>query len=199
MEAIQKLVEVYMERFCGNSKRCLVTLLSILVLVMGIASPSYGRTEEFSEHKARALFVYHFLKFTTWPNSKSKKKKRTICVMGDADIIKGLELVGKNKENTIHFTIQEKNEKSSFDSCDLVFIGRSLTSKLPFLLEIFNSRPIFTVSDIDDFVEKDGMAGLYVSEGQRPQLEFNQKVAKKSKIIINPMLFELARKVIADE
>ncbi len=79
-------------------------------------------------------------------------------------------------------------------SCDVLFLCESENSCLKELIGLTTGHHILTVSDIPDFVKRDGVIG-FVKDSNKIRFEINLNAAEKEKLKIRSQLLTLAKQV----
>lgn len=59
---------------------------AIIVYLLTVSAPVPAADSEkvLPEYRIRAAFIYNFLKFVTWPETRSPKNGANVCIIGDA-------------------------------------------------------------------------------------------------------------------
>lgn len=169
--------------------RNLITRIILILWVAVLPVSSYGETT-IEGYTVKAVFMYNFTKFIEWPE---EHKTTNICVLGKDPFGKALTTLEKQKAPEIK--VRNKTYGDDLEDCHVLFISESEKFRLEHILAIIEGKPILTISEIKDFIEKDGMIG-FINDKNRVKLEMNAKSMLKNKLKVEPMLLEIARKVI---
>ena len=133
-----------------------------------------------------------------WPEDKAVAKRSgiDICVIGDSDLMQTGPVFQKASTPKLALSlVQEKTPANAISHCHIVFIGRGEDIRLSSILANFKSKPILTVSDIDDFAERGGMIG-FVMVNDKVKLVINPAAAAAAGLRIDAQLLEIALRVI---
>jgi hypothetical protein len=211
----------------------LVCLLFVAMLVsptlMGLThnQPSNAAKKKDAnqaEYEIKAAFVYNFMKFIKWPDSKKntlngsdkKPKPITIGILGKNPFGKAFDpVLDKKVDNrpiqlveiesfkifrrdyqTSAKAIQAYREKykKTFRTCEIVFISDTEKMYTDELLAILSDQAILTVSDLPEFAQKGGIVG-FVIDRKKVRFEINLNSAKREDLQIRSQLLGLAKKV----
>ncbi|MFD2229197.1 YfiR family protein [Alkalimarinus sediminis] len=146
-----------------------------------------------SENEIKAVYLYNFIKFITWPQ-ESASENINICIYGDnpfgAQTEKLSTLKARNRPLQIIYP-----DKTDRPDCSVVFISPSEEKFADELLNRINDHPVLTVSDIENFTNKGGVIG-FIKLGNVVKFDINLKKARASNIQISSKLLELANQVI---
>ena len=166
------------------------SITSILILLLTLfCSTVHAR----SENEIKVVYLYNFIKFIKWPQEPTTSNI-TICLYGEntfGDAIKKLNtLKARNRSLEVIFPSRSESIR-----CSVVFIGSSEKTNADGLLIEIDSKPVLTVSDIENFTDKGGIIG-FIKLGNTVKFDINLKQARSSNIKISSKLLELANHVI---
>lgn len=153
-----------------------------------------GQTD--SEYRVKAAFLYNFTRFTSWPDSGDTQFN--LCILGDSPFNSELEsLSGKTVHDRPLVISYPQSQEESAD-CHTVFISRSLTSDVAEIIRSLGSRPVLTVSDIDNFTGQGGIIGMHTVDS-RVRFSINIASAARSGLSISSKLLSLASAIRAGD
>jgi hypothetical protein len=112
------------------------------------------------EYEIKALFLYHFTNFVSWPHSAftGDADPFRICLFGEDPFGKTIDLTVNNQQVDNHPLVVERiNDISALRTCHILFIHPSEQVRLEEVLNAIKDYPILTVSEIEGFVTKGGM------------------------------------------
>jgi len=179
-----------MNRLFGKVKFLFLLAIAITFQVSW-ALPVYA--DNFKS-KAKAVMVYKFFQYVTWPqtNSFSASNEACFCYRGKNSFLPILTYIKNKKKSGPQFTIKEVSSFDNIDSCHLLFISDLDDSTLSFLRR--TPLPILTVSDEMSFFENGGMISLYFEE-DRLQLEVNKTRLSEAGLNISSKLLRIAKNI----
>lgn len=164
-------------------------LLFFILLLSCISTTVQAR----SENEIKAVYLYNFIKFITWPQEPTTSNIN-ICVYGDNPFGAQTEKLNTLKARNRPLNIIYPDKKDRPD-CTVVFISPSEEKFADELLVRINNHPVLTVSDMDSFIDKGGIIG-FIKLGNVVKFDINLKKARASNIQISSKLLELANQVI---
>ncbi|WP_250654819.1 YfiR family protein [Alkalimarinus coralli] len=172
------------------TRRPATRLLSTIILLLLFVS---GMAQARSENEIKAVYLYNFIKFITWPQEPTTSDIN-ICVYGDNPFGAQTERLNtlKARNRALHIIYPDKKDRPD---CTVVFISPSEEKFAAELLKRINNHPILTVSDIESFTDKGGIIG-FIKLGNVVKFDINLKKARASNIQISSKLLELANQVI---
>jgi hypothetical protein len=170
------------------------TILLLLSLVLICKTTAYAE-DQTSEYKVKAVYLYNFTKFVSWPDTTLPGDTQTIniCVLGKNPFGSLLEPITHMKTQGKTITIEYIEDIRALEkkSCHILFISASEQGALAELLRKTATMPILTVSDMDGFVRHDGIIGFVVKE-DKVRLEINLSAARQTGLTISAKLLEIA-------
>ncbi len=134
-------------------------LLIILILILYQQLPAQN-------YKFQALFIYNIAQRIEWPLLTDDF---IIGVVGSKEITHELQDISTKRKMFGHnIKIMEiSNSNPQIENCQLIYVGRSSSSKINNIKSIVKNRPILLVSD------KKGLAGAHINFIDTPQkIEF---------------------------
>ena len=175
------------------------TVRGLLILVALLFSDtSIASQNALKESEAKALLLYNFAKFTTWPGTafNSNQDPLIIGVIGPNPFgktlrsFKGKRIRGR-KIDIRHFRTPEDYTKSHILFCN-VKSSRALKDLIDEL--DLEKNHVLTVGDFEQFAESGGVIGLDI-RGNRLIIKFNSRAAKRDNLYLSENLVSLAEKV----
>ncbi len=170
------------------------TILLLLSLVLICKATAYAE-DQTSEYKVKAVYLYNFTKFVSWPDTTPPGNTQTIniCVLGKNPFGSLLEPITHMKTQDRTITVENIEDLRALEkkNCQILFISASEQGAAAELLRKTAKMPILTVSDIADFAHHDGIIGFVVKEG-KVRLEINIRAARQVGLTISAKLLEIA-------
>ncbi len=168
-----------------------------LVAAFTAASGALVLAQRSPEYQVKAAYLYGFGRFVEWPGSASPGSNLfVVCVLGDDpfgrwldDVVAGA--VMKDKPVSVRRIAQL--EDSSV--CHTLFISASESARLGQILETLDRRPVLTVSDTPQFVQRGGMIGFSL-DGKRVRFTVNLGAAQDAGLLLNSELLRVAATVL---
>lgn len=175
----------------GFQKRLLCHLLNILLFIYTFSTNLAA--DELNPYQVKAVYLFNFSKFVTWPKSSLSQPDFTICILGKDPFGVYLDLTLEDTQTTPHpihaRRIQNLNQLSH---CPLLFISTSEQGRLSEILAITTHQAILTVSDIPDFAKRGGCIELYNTQ-RKINLIINLTSVKHAGLSIRANLLQLSK------
>ncbi len=177
-------------------RRGLVLLLAVSLYV--VPTSAITNPKAIATDALMALYTYNFAKFTTWPSMafRTPDAPLILCIIGKKPFsLEALAAVDKKKIQTHPVIINHFPRVTTLEGCHIAFVSRSEHWRLESILEELESRPVLTVSDIDEFSEQGGMITLTKSK-ERLLFDINLQASRLAGLTISSKLIELARNIV---
>jgi hypothetical protein len=169
----------------------LVTAASLLaVLLLTIPATALADDAEISEYRVKAAFLYNFSRFVTWPETTLQDRTEfSLCVIGTDPFGAQLDkLAGKPvHKNTL--VVKRLKSLTLADDCQLVYISED--TEFTEVLLLVREKPVLTVSDAEDFIEKSGIIQFEMVQ-DKVRFRINMNAAKGASLSISSKLLSLA-------
>lgn len=162
---------------------------------MGICTifPQSLQADEASEYGLKALFLYNFAIFTSWPDSSIDKFN--LCIYGDDPFGSDINFLMKSKKiNERAIDIHRIDNMNQFNQCQLLFIARSKSSNLVDVIATVQDKPILTVADSPGASHQGVILNMNVKD-DKVTFEVNLMMAKKVGLNLSSQLLRLATEV----
>lgn len=142
-----------------------------------------------------AAFLFNFVKLTTWPDLLGDGSPIVVCISGDDSVADALVQLTHNKAVEGHpLSIRRTDLDRPLNACHVVY-GASLTgNSARQLVRAVSGLPILTVSDLEDFAERGGVANFFV-DGGRMRFAVNPAAVDRARLRISSRLLTLAKLV----
>lgn len=169
--------------------------LAIALLVFAIQPRPASAAAAYPEEAVKAIFLYRFAGYVTWPASMSNAAQFTIAVLGAQNVAQQL------KEFLPQHPIQGKPARvatiqglSQLGDSQIVYIGPGFTGNLSVLIETLKDRPVLIVTDQPGALEE-GSTVNFLLEEQHVRFEISTAAAKRSGLLIGSGLLAVAERV----
>jgi len=146
-----------------------------------------------SETQIKAVFLEKFTHLIQWP--QAEEETFTVCVVNDKKFAKALQRIYKTKQfNDKDVVIKSISTTDKLPTCQLLYLGSGING-IQKLLKKASNRPILTVSDQKEYIDKNVMITIFL-EQKRFKYIINNKVAKEAGVKISYLLLQSAKEVI---
>ncbi len=178
----------------GRARQRLSGWLLICVLTLSaVFGPA--RAASFREYQLKAVFLYNFVNFVTWPEGAFNGPTRpfVIGILGEDPFGSFLEKVVADETFKGRPVILKRSDSpAELTDCQILFISASNRSRLDFILRSVPSRHILTVGDFEGFMEAGGMINLTHAD-QRVRIEINVQSTRNAGLEVSSKLLRVAK------
>jgi hypothetical protein len=154
-----------------------------------IASEQPLSAEAPSEDQLKAIFVYNFSHFVTWPPAAGPVDGPfVIGVLGTDEISASLEAAVRGESVDHHpLVIRRVRRADDIGGCQILYIDRTQAAQLPQILAALDHRSTLTVSDVQDAADH-GVMIQFVTESAHIRLRINVDSARTAGLTISSNL-----------
>ncbi len=178
-----------------RAPRWAMAVLAVALVVFAIQPPPAHAAARYPEEAVKAIFLYRFAAYVTWPASTANAPQFTIAVLGEENVAEQL------KEFLPQHPIQGKPARvatiqglSQLADAQILYIGPDFAGKLSVLIEALKDRPILIVTDQPGALEQGSTVNFLVEE-QHVRFEISTVAAKRSGLLIGSGLLAVAERV----
>lgn len=175
--------------------RRVTTVLAVALLMLAAQSNPAQAAAGYPEEAVKAVFLYRFAGYVTWPASTANEPEFTIAVLGANNVAEQLKALlpehpiqGKSGRVA---TIQALSEVGD---AQMIYVGAGYTGKLGALVAALKDRPILIVSDQPGALEEGSMVNFLV-EQEHVRFEISTFTAKRAGLVIGSSLLAVAERV----
>ena len=147
-----------------------------------------------TEFQVKAVFVYNFVNFVEWPSSAFEQPSDPFVIGIAGHNVFGASLadavVGETYRSR-RIEIRYIENAAEAVKCHIVYIENTCDF-FEQVLQSAGDKPILTIADTKDFMQKGGMIRFYLERNQL-RMEINQRVASNRGLTISSKLLRLAR------
>jgi len=172
-----------------NRRNLLLSL--IIALIMSVFSTAFSQT---SEYELKAVFLYNFTHFVTWPESaySSPDSPFQLCVIGEDPFGHFLdETVTSERVGEHPIVVRRILDLENSRACHIVF----LSEKSPFseeqVLAVVRDHPVLVTGETAEFAEKGGTIGFHVQD-RKIRLQVNLRAARQANLSISSKLLKVS-------
>jgi YfiR/HmsC-like len=175
----------------------LAVLLCILLAVSGERS---GAQSNLEEYQVKAAFLYHFAQLVDWPADALTGDGNSLflCTLGEDPFQGVLEgtIAGKAIGSRV-IRVRHLKQPEEMHSCQIVFLGKSQSKRIPMLLEDLHAAPVLTVGETAGFLGAGGMV-CFLLEENKIRFAINLEAAEAARLEIGSRLLVLAQSVVGE-
>lgn len=171
-------------------------LSSMLLITLAMALPLPA--DALDEPTLKALYLYNFVQFVTWPQEASGDTTNSntlrLCIVG-GDPGGRIGALNGRPVRRMRIQIQQEDKTAPLGKCHVVYLPAGSDSTLARLIETTHGLPVLVVSEGEAAAPLG--AAISVFEGRERKLEFdiNLSAARNAGLQISSRLLQLARRV----
>jgi len=178
--------------------RCLSLLAFVSLLLAGAGKGTRAQTAA-EEYRVKAAFIFHFAQLVDWPPEKTAAgDSLVLCTLGEDPFHGALEgMVGGKVVGNRILRIRHLEEPQDMQACQIVFLGRAQSKRIPMLVSNLHNAPVLTVGETAGFLDAGGMID-FLLEDKKLRFEVNLAAAESADLKIGSRLLVLAQRVVAE-
>jgi len=189
--------------------KCLIAMLSrsrfwpwigVLFLLFGSLQVFAQQSDNVSEYKLKAAFIYNFSQFIEWPESafSAPDAPFQICVVGDDPFGEILKPIQKRKYHTHPIEISYPKTVSEAGSCRILYLDtQNKASQWRDIVKNLGDAPVLTVTSNIDAMDSGFCIGFVSLEG-KTRWNMNLAAARKAQLKISAKLIEIAVMIVGE-
>ncbi len=183
---------------CATTLRWLAAGLTWAFAWLAFAQPSdhFVDTPRPTESQVKAIYLYNFAKFVTWPpDTSSPNAPMTICLDHADSFVPVLQdAVSGEKIDGRSVSIRRISSASEGAACSILYIDSSEAARAQEFLAAAAGHDVLTVSDISGFAKRGGIIE-FVLEGSRVRFKVDLSAAQKAHLGLSSQLLKVAQSV----
>jgi hypothetical protein len=177
-------------------RRSAAAVVGALALVLGgiLALPAAAQqAQSMEEPKLKALFLFNFVKFTTWPAEVLPAGAPLVLCTTDDEIASRLEEVVAGRTVESHALVVKRVKLNApARGCAVLYAGRIDQRRAKDLFTALDRTSVLTVGDAEDFAIAGGMIGLFV-DGGKMRFAVNIGAVERTQVRLSAQLLTLAK------
>jgi hypothetical protein len=159
---------------------------------MACAARGQAQTAPVPEYQAKAVYLFNFAHFVTWPSQESSHAPLVIGILGDDPFGSYLdETVRGQKVINRPLAIQRFRRSTELRNCNILFISQSERDRAAQIILNLKGRSVLTVSDMDDFADIGGMIQFF-TEQNKIRVRINLEAVKAANMKVSSKLLGVA-------
>ncbi len=174
----------------GSFRRYLGLAVTVGVCCTGFAA---AISDKLPENRVKAAFLYNFAHFVEWPaEAGAAAGSLIIAVLRDDDFVD--EVARTVADKTVagrRVEVRAIADVADVGASHMVFVGEDAAAEVDAILAALADRHVLTVSDVEGFVVRGGVIGLYKSENKL-RFRINMAAARHAGLAISSKLLRLA-------
>jgi len=175
--------------------RSIIALLVAGLIVVGTQSVPAHAAATYPEDAVKAVFLYRFAGYVTWPPSTANSSQFTIAILGADNVAEQLKaLLPDHLIQGRPGRVQTIQGLGQLGDAQMLFIGPGALAKLSVFIEALKDRPVLIVTDQPGALEE-GSTVNFLIEQQHVRFEISTSAAKRSGLQIGSGLLAVAERV----
>jgi hypothetical protein len=178
-----------------NALHRLIARLAVALIVFGTHPAPAHDSAAYPEEAVKAVFLYRFAGYVSWPASTENTAQFTIAVLGAANVAE--QLNGFLPGHPIHSRparVMAIQGLGQLGDAQMLYIGPGVPGKLSGLIEALKNRPILIVTDKPGALEEGSTVNFLIEE-QHVRFEISTAAAKRSGLQIGSGLLAVAEHI----
>ncbi|MCP4691061.1 MAG: YfiR family protein [Desulfobacterales bacterium] len=177
----------------GAGRRLAVWMLIGALALTALMGPA--RAAAFREYQLKAVFLYNFINFISWPEEafNTPDQPFSIGILGEDPFGSFLEkVVADETFKGQPILLKRGDAPEDLADCRILFIGKSNRDRLSAILKSVSPKHVLTVGDFEGFIEAGGMINLTHAD-QRVRIEINVQITRNADLGVSSKLLRVAR------
>jgi hypothetical protein len=144
-----------------------------------------------SQSDVEAVYLFDFGKFVHWPSGADEGPLH-LCIAATPSFVAGVQRTIANE--TIDgraLDVREVSRPENESGCEILFIDASQGERSNALLQGAAEKPILTVSDLPDFLERGGMIQFQIVQ-KRVRFSVNLDAVNRGHLLMSSELLKVA-------
>ena len=171
-------------------------LHSLTWIVCGLLLTNIGRAAPPAptEYEIKALFLYHFAGFVTWPPEAfaDAQSPLVIGIVGEDPFGSYLvDAIAKESAQGRPLAIAHFAHARDIGVCHILFVSPSAADELEEIVARLRGRAVLTVGETENFARRGGVV-RFLTTNNRTRFRINLTAAKEANIVISSKLLRMA-------
>jgi len=161
---------------------------------LGMVPTTLAQQKPDMEARLKAVFIYNFLSYTTWPDDNPDEPYR-IVVLGETPVTGNLaEIASNRKVGEREVLVEQASDWNDLRNCHVLYIAPDEMDSIAGILQSFGKEPILTISDRVSPGSINTALSFYLEDGKlRFQVDLDR--IRDSRLHLSSQLLKLARVV----
>jgi len=170
-------------------------MLHLALAMFGMQPSNAQAAASYPEEAVKAVFLYRFAGYVTWPASTANAPQFTIAVLGGENVAEQLrEFLPEHPIQGRPARVASIQGLSQLGDAQILYIASGFAGNLRVLIEALKDRPILIVTDRPGALEE-GSTVNFLIEQQHVRFEISTAAAKRSGLLISSGLLAVAERV----
>lgn len=169
-------------------------LLRAGILALALAGCVTPLGKSTAEYHQKAADLFNFGQFVEWPPStfSNSKSPVVIGILGGNPFGDDLQkMAAKEDINGRPVIVRRMTPLSNLKQCQILFVNRAVTSRLPLIFDALDNAPVLTVGETENFLKTGGIIN-FVTENGKVHFEIAPAAAQKTGLKMSSQLLTMA-------
>lgn len=164
-------------------------IAAIMFWSLLFCAPDAAAQKQATANQVKAVFLYNFTQFVTWPPQAVQNGPFIIGLLGGDPFGSYLdEVVAGEKVNGHPIVIRRYANASEIGNCHILFVHQADPKEV---MRQLRGRSILTVGDTEDFLSEGGIIRFSIQQN-KIRLQINAASARNAQLSISSKLLRLA-------
>ncbi len=167
-------------------------LCVVVLMAGGLSSPA--QVPGSREYQVKAVFLFNFAQFVEWPAGAfaAPDAPLIVGVLGDDPFGPLLDEVVRDEKVAAHpIEVRRSRQLADLQSCHVLFISRSESSRIEAIIGALETRSVLTVSDAERAAYR-GIMIRFLHENNRVRLRVNLDATRGAGLTISSKILRAA-------
>ena len=167
-------------------------VVQAMALTLVLQSSLKSEQAPSAEYQLKAVFLYHFTRYVSWPNLDSTEEAPIVIATLGPNPFGSLleEVVRGERVNGRPLAVRHFADIDQVEACHVLFISADVD--MPSLPAAWQQQHILTVGERPGFAEGGGTINFFVDDA-RLRYEINIEAVSESRLVVSSKLLKLAR------
>ncbi len=169
-----------------------IRMVAIVVLLFLLGGGCTSRVcAQDVDYKSYTLFVYNFIKYIEWPESKNQGDF-VVGVLGDSPIIKELEKLAATKKAKGHtIVIKRFSTAEQVTDCNLLYVTSAKSGSIKAMKDFAKNKSILIVGEREGLAKKGAALSFVTLEDDGLKFDINKAELEQHNLKIPGTLIQL--------
>ncbi len=181
--------------------------LALFMLQAAPATPTYAQAPKpENEEDVKAQIILNLPLVASWPESSLPQDgKMRLCALRQGSVGASVQKMLSQDSSAEHIIYTPGVPFAQLGECQLLLLDTQSDAEIKQALSAIHGKPVLTIGTAKDFVRRGGMIGFLSTQKniglfsqKNVKFEVNLKETAEAGIALDPLLLELAEKIIPE-
>jgi len=170
-----------------------LTVFALHFLLLTLAVPAVAQSDASEEQrlaKFKAIFIYNFIEYVKWPESK-REGPLIIGILGESDVAPYLHrIIAKRKDNKRPLVVEVHAPEDDLSACHVLFVPTAFDKELKKLHKELVAAHVMLVGEAEDAAKRGASISFKLVKGKL-KFEINPKNLAAAELHMSSHLLRL--------